>query len=237
MDCLLTAKSSRFQVRHLIRTSIVVLVLTQLSGCLTILKTSQAEAKITHHLDNLVVMETSRSLTKYDKMLNFEICKTFYKNYRDVFDVLLIISNVPRDKFEDGEVGYYGKMSLVRNDELGTGVGIFDYGDWYYSEEALRGVMHLPSRNFLGSGPTLHEFMHLWVLDRQVIPTVIEGHWGFGCVHGQLGGIDLKNLVELGEDRFAAGLFGLNANFGNSLPYAPLELNLAGWITEGYLGC
>lgn len=122
-------------------------------------------------------------------------------------------------------------MSVVRNDELGTGVGIFDYGSWYYSGESLRGVMHLPSKSFLGSGPSLHEFMHLWVLDRQVIPTVIESHWGFSSVDGQLGGFDLENLVELGEDKYSAGLFGLNANFGNSLPYAPLELYLAGWVT------
>ena len=176
-------------------------------------------------------MQTSRSLTKRDKMLNFEICKTFYKNYQDVFDVLFVISNVPRQKFVDGEVGYYGVMAVVRNDELGTGVEIFDHGGWFYSQSTLRGVMHLPAKDLLGGGPSLHEFMHLWVLDREVIPTVIEGHWGFSSVNGQLGGFDINKLVELDDGKYSAGLFGINANFGNSLPYAPLELYLAGWIS------
>ncbi len=217
--------------KHFTWTVLTALVLLQLSGCMTIAKTFLSEAQITHHLDNLVVMQTSRSLTEYDKLLNFEICKTFYKNYQDVFDVLFVISNVPRDKFEDGEVGYYGVMAVVRNEELGTGVEVFDHGGWYYSPTTLRGVMHLPARDLLGGGPSLHEFMHLWVLDREVIPTVIEGHWGFSSVNGQLGGFDITNLVELGEDRYSAGHFGLNANGGNSLPYAPLELYLAGWIS------
>lgn len=96
----------------------------------------------------------------------------------------------------------------------------------------MRGVVHLPSRNFLASGPTLHEFMHLWVLDRQAIPTVIEGHWGFSCVHGQLGGIDLKNLVELGGDKFLVGLFWSQCKLWEFIADAPLELHLASCITE-----
>ena len=212
MDRLFTITRFRNQLRNLFWTSILVLVLSQLSGCMTIVKTFQSEAEITHHLDNLVVMKTSRSLTKRDQMLNFEICKTFYKNFQDVFDVLFIISKVPREEFVDGEVGYYGVMAVVRNEKRG-------------------GVMHLPARDLLGSGPSLHEFMHLWVLDREVIPTVIEGHWGFSSVNGQLGGFDINKLVELSDDQYSAGLFGINANFGNSLPYAPLELYLAGWIS------
>ena len=217
-------------MKNFIWTALLIVVLSQLSGCMTIAKTFLSQAEITHHLDNLVVMQTSRSLTKRDKMLNFEICKTFYKNYQDVFDVLFVISNVPREKFVDGEVGYYGVMAVVRNDEHGTGVEIFDHGGWFYSPSTLRGVMHLPAKDLLGGGPSLHEFMHLWVLDREVIPTVIEGHWGFSSVNGQLGGFDINKLVELDDDKYSAGLFGINANGGNSLPYAPLELYLAGWI-------
>ena len=230
MNCSPTIRQSCVLVRHFTWTVLTALVLLQLSGCMTISKTFLSQAEITHHLDNLVVMQTSRSLTKRDKMLNFEICKTFYKNYQDVFDVLFVISNVPRQEFVDGEVGYYGVMAVVRNDELGTGVEIFDHGGWFYSQSTLRGVMHLPAKDLLGGGPSLHEFMHLWVLDREVIPTVIEGHWGFSSVNGQLGGFDINKLVELGDDKYSAGRFGINANFGNSLPYAPLELYLAGWI-------
>ena len=218
-------------MRQLSWTLFAALVLLQLSGCMAIVKTFQSEAEITHHLDNLVVMQTSRSLVKQDRLLNSEVCKTFYKNYQDVFDVIFIISNVPRHQFDGGEFGYYGAMGVVRNHESGTGAEIFDHGDWFYSRDTLRGFMHIPAQSLLLGGPSLHEFMHIWVHDREVIPTVIESHWGFSSVHGQLGGFDIESLVELGEGKYSAGLFGINANGGNSLPYAPLELYLAGWIS------
>lgn len=232
MNCSPTNRQSCVLAKHFTWTVLTTLFLLQLSGCMTIVKTFQSEAEITHHLDNLVVMQTSRSLTKHDKLLNFEICKSLYKNYQDVFDVIFIISNVPMDTFDAREIGYYGAMGVVRNDELGTGAEIFDRGDWYYSRDTLRGILLLPARHLLGSGPSLHEFMHIWVHDREVIPTVIESHWGFSSVNGQLGGFDINKLVELGDDKYSAGLFGVNANGGNSVPYAPLELYLAGWISS-----
>ncbi|MCY3883864.1 MAG: hypothetical protein OXG24_03000 [Gammaproteobacteria bacterium] len=217
-------------MKNLFLTLTIALVLSQLSGCMAVFKLIQSEATITHQLDDLVVMKTARSLLRRDRGLIFEICKTFYKSYQDVFDVIIVVSNIPKDVFDNSKIGYHGAMATVRNVEIGTGASQFDHGDMFFSRNSLRGVMHLPSANLLMGGPSLHEFMHLWVVDREVIPTVLEAHWGFSSVHGQLGGFDLDNLVDLGEGKYSAGVFGINANFGNSLPYAPLELYLAGWI-------
>ena len=70
--------------------------------------------------------------------------------------------------------------------------------------------------------------MHSWA--NYAIPTTEPFHWGFSSANGQLGGFDLANLVDLGNGRYSAGRFGTFANFGNSLPYSPMELYFAGLI-------
>lgn len=59
MRCLPNTGQFRVQLRHFIWTVLTALVLLQLSGCMTIAKTFLTQAEITHHLDNLVVMQTS----------------------------------------------------------------------------------------------------------------------------------------------------------------------------------
>ena len=52
--------------------------------------------KITQHFDNLVVMDTP-SIPNYETSLlgQLRICRKFYQSYKDEFDMLLIISNLP----------------------------------------------------------------------------------------------------------------------------------------------
>ena len=77
-------------------------------------------------------------------------------------------------------------------------------------------------------GGGLHEMMHRWA--NHVIPTSVGSHWGFSSANGQLGGFDLTDLVRLDNGRYSAGYFGTVANGGNSVPYSPIELYLAGLI-------
>ena len=58
----------------------------------------------------------------------------------------------------------------------------------------------------------------------------LSSHWGFSSAYGQLGGFGLAELVDLGNDQFSAGKFGPVANNGNSVPYSPIELYLAGFL-------
>jgi len=47
-------------------------------------------------------------------------------------------------------------------------------------------------------------------------------------VHGQLGGFDPVALLDLGGGAYNLGEFTPNNNFGNRVPYAPLEMYLLG---------
>jgi uncharacterized delta-60 repeat protein len=101
----------------------------------------------------------------------------------------------------------------------------------------LKASIHLPSFQSVatGGGPTLHEILHVWA--NSVIPTQNSGHWGYAGVGGQLGGWDPATLVSLGGNAYQARSLNqtpgynswfANANGGNSLGYAPLELYLMG---------
>lgn len=190
---------------------------------------------ITQHLDELVVVKVKRDLGQVN-IGHFAIVKEFYKHYDDEFDMLVIISNFPKsdddrtDQLPSGKgVWYAGALYQVRNSTLGIGDEVFDRSRFMGSPQKLMGFLHLPYRGHLLWGPTLHELIHLWVGD-EVIPSDFPTHWGFSSVHGQLGGFDREKLVELGHNEFTAGSWGEYANYGNSVPYAPLELYLAGWI-------
>jgi len=75
----------------------------------------------------------------------------------------------------------------------------------------------------------LREIMRYWA--NCAVPTTEPVHWEFSSANGQLGGIDLATLVELGGNRRSAGDFGTFANGGNSLHYCPMEPDLAGLMS------
>ena len=102
------------------------------------------------------------------------------------------------------------------------------YDHRYGSVQTLKGVIHFPFNRALRSGPSLHEILHAWA--NHTIPTAVGAHWGFSSANGQLGGFDIGNLVELGDNRYVAGGFGTFANGGNTPAYSPVELYFAGYI-------
>lgn len=215
----------RDSIESLTKLASVFVILLFSYGCVTTQK-----PVITQHLDKLVVMETSKKLLNKGYIGQFSICKELLAHYQDAFDLIVIVSNVPYEEQDLDQLGYAGGMYVVRNSTLGIGVTLFDRGKRFGSSQKLKGVIHLPARNLIINGPTLHEIMHLWIDDVEVIPTVVGDHWGFSDVHGQLGGFDKEQFAELGNNQYSAGNFFINANGGNSVPYSPLELYLAGWI-------
>lgn len=179
--------------------------------------------------DSVQVMHVGEDLATLDLFsgLPLDLYSTvLYSRFEDVFDFIMFFSNL--DDFDEHEhAHYYGVYSSVRNDTAGVGLRTF-YDNRYGSAETLKGVIHYPYNRALRSGPSLHEILHAWA--NYTIPTAVGAHWGFSSANGQLGGFDIGNLVELGDNRYAAGQFGTFANGGNRPAYSPIELYFAGYI-------
>lgn len=186
-------------------------------------------AKITQHLRNFVVLETSNTDFGVDPLLTISICREFYLYYEDEFDILVLMAHNPDKLLDQWRNGLRAKMTVVRNSEVGTGTKIFDVANGYGSEEKLRGVAQLIHHDQLLDGLLLHEIIHLWYANREVIPTTRFGHWGFSSVGGQLGGFQREELRSLGDGKYSAGNFSPHLALV-SVPYSPLEMYLAGWI-------
>ena len=170
-------------------------------------------------------MGISGSLTT-DPLDFDELVQAFYGKYDDVFDFLIFISNLPDIRLNE-VVNYYGNNRRVRNDVDGIGRSLGG-ARGYGSAERLKSIIHLSFYDGLERGPSLHEIIHTWA--NYAVPTTVESHWGFSSANGQVGGFDLANLVEHSPGKYSAGMFGTIANFGNSVPYSPIELYLAGLI-------
>ncbi len=205
-----------------------VLALTVLlQGCMHLF----VKPTLTHEFDTFVVMNTSRNLLESSNVGRTEISRTFYRHYEDEFDLLVILYNVPSELEPSKSRNSSGWFTLVRNSVLGDGVRTFDRGRHYGSPSRLKGIISLFSNEFIMQGPLLHEIMHLWVLDTEIIPTSVRAHWGFSSVNGQLGGFNGEELVDLGNGLFeVSSTFDIHGNWGVARPYAPLEMYLAGWL-------
>ena len=181
------------------------------------------------HDDRVVVLQVDENIgtqTWGSGLALFEYAQALYGHFDDVFDFVMFFSNL--DDIDDHEnARYYGVYSAVRNDTAGVGMGTF-YDNRYGSADKLKGVIHFPYNRALLFGPSLHELLHAWAND--AVPTAVHGHWGFSSADGQLGGFDMRDLVELGDNRYAAGRFGTFANGGNGPPYSPIELYFAGYL-------
>ena len=207
------------------RCLLMLVCLTIVSGCMAVLP----KPKITHHGDNFVVMETSNRADLSSIRGMIKISREFYRHYEDVFDLLVLVYNAEDKVMDTWKHGDKGRMAGVRHTETGTGRDTLDIGRAFGSENKLKGVVQLASRKGIFQGYLLHEIMHLWVDRVEVIPSVVEQHWGFSSVGGLLGGFQADELVDLGDGKYSAGDFFPQFNWGN-IPYSALEMYLAGWM-------
>lgn len=176
--------------------------------------------------------------TEYDKFISGEgdlemVSSKIYEHMNDDFDFIIILSveeTQPEDLF-------YGRSQPVQNQVQGLGSVIYNNAGTYGSEERLKSLIYMPRTEYIRNGPFLHEIGHTWA-NKGIIPTTVDGHWGFASAAGQLGGFD--ELVDLGNNNYKGRLhnedgFGTFANGGNALPYGNLELYLMGLISADEL--
>ncbi|MCC6453715.1 MAG: hypothetical protein IT328_02105 [Caldilineaceae bacterium] len=157
------------------------------------------------------------------------LAQRFYASFEDEYDFLIFM---PEAAIE-GEA--YGRYYSVRNDVTGIGKSIFDLTADYGSAGRLKGSIFL--NRYGENGPTMHEIMHTWGVAGNPLQELgftqctDRSHWGVaGVGNGQLGGFDPATLVNNGDGSFTVDYFGGVANGGDSVPYVPLELYLAGYI-------
>lgn len=159
-----------------------------------------------------------------------------YQKFEDEFDFVFLIlngddkpSNLP-----------FGQLIQVSNDVAGIGLNPFDNSSSYGSSGKLKAVMHLTRRDYLRSGPSLHELMHNWGNFGIDTEGTFNGtdffrfipHWGVtgGSSKGQLGGFSQKTLIDNGSGSYSVEPFNSFANGGNSIPYNQMELYTMGMI-------
>ena len=204
--------------------AIVCLIL--LSGCAGLLP----RPAITQHNDSHVVMNTHEQFNLTSRWGITKICREFYRHYEDAFDVLILVYFNHDGNLEHwGGTNVVGRMITIRNVERGTGQPVFDSGSIFGSESRLKGVVQLTNTKQILNGDLLHELMHSWVSNREVIPTMYKGHWGFSSIAGQLGGFQSDELLDLRDGKYSAGDFEPQKADGR-IPYSKLEMYLAGWI-------
>ena len=186
---------------------------------------------LTQHADNVIIAQIGGCLAT-SKIDFTHIAKRVIETYGDHFDFILFSSNLASVQ-DNTRYRAWGTHHRVQNDNEGLGIALgpnahFNaiYGD--RKRGKLKSFIHFPFRNGLTRGPGLHEIMHIWA--NFVVDTGSGSHWGFSSANGQLGGYDIADLVARGNNQYTAGWFGSIANGGNSVPYSPIELYLAGWL-------
>ncbi len=177
--------------------------------------------------DRVVVMGIPGRLTT-DPIEFDALAQGFFAHYEDAFDYLMVFSNLANRNDNQYYTDYVGTHMGVQNTIQGTGRSRYSRNQTFGSAGKLNAILHFPYNSALLDGPSLHEIMHSWA--NYTIPTAVGSHWGFSSANGQLGGFDRANLIEHGGGRYSAGSFGTFANYGNSLPYSPIELYFAGLI-------
>ena len=178
------------------------------------------------HNDNVFVLPVTGNIATDERLPWREFATRFYSHFDDVFDFLMFISNARYG--EERRRTYFGRYISVANDTQGIGVSDYAYPNEYASTGRLQGVIEFPLvESSIAGGPGLHEVMHRWA--NFILPPV--PHWGHTSAYGQLGGFEADRLVDWGNGRYTAGEFGTVANGGNGVPYSPIELYLAGFIS------
>ena len=153
--------------------------------------------------------------------------REFYRWFEDAFDFLFVLWNFNTRNEGARIVGYGGSYSAVHHDTEGIGEPFF-YDSRYQSPGRLRGVVFFPMNVGLFEGAVLHELMHAWG-NRLVDLHDVGAHWGFTSANGVLGGFDRDDLDDLGDDRYAAGVFPVKGASWNTRRFSPLERYLGGF--------
>ena len=181
--------------------------------------------------DNVLVMHVDHDVTEPLESPPVRYAIELYKNFEDVFDFLILLPDV--DNWYSTTESTFGRYFAVMNDVEGIGRNRF-VDARYGSAGKLRGVITLNFNRALIHGPALHELQHAWA--NFVIPTSFPSHWGFSSANGQLGGFKRDHLTHVGDNVFFAGeSWNPRANGGNSVPYSPIELYLAGFLDAEYV--
>ncbi len=198
----------------------------------------------------------------YDANMTKKITQTLYRNFKDDYDFIFLITN---NKEQPSSVSYSGVFMKVKNDVEGIGTVLYNHSDQYGSTGNLKGIMHFAYRGAVLRGPTLHEISHYWAnkfrvgytdtgaIDYTTYMIGKSGHWGymgFFGGKGQLGGFDAQNgdfriekdangndiTYESKRDGtwkiYSAKDFSWNANGAGRIPYNDLELYLMGFIPK-----
>lgn len=180
------------------------------------------------HNDNVAIIRVEEDIAT-DRLDLATISWTFLTHFEDVFDFLVMVTNV--DSFyelDQPPYDYAGVFARAKNDVRGIGLEL-SYDRAYGSAGQLHGVAQLTDNTHFYH-LAAHEVVHAWA--NYALPTVHVSHWGFSSADGVLGGFDIADLTELGGGRYAAGVFGtgLPDDRGTEVPYSPIELYLAGYI-------
>jgi hypothetical protein len=168
--------------------------------------------------------------------------RQFSQQFRDEYDFLIIVLDHTDQPPGIGYAGRYETLLTRQPLRLRRQLGVMTLPQFKSSFGFLNPVQ---------SGPMLHELMHEWA-NYNALPTAESGHWGFASVGGQLGGFNGDaGVQDLGGGQWSArgpaktclpgatdadratycaprNSFGANANGGNGIAYAPLELYLMG---------
>ena len=190
-------------------------------------------ASLRQHGDNIIVAEIRGCVNRSE--IDFaHVAKAVVARYGDEFDFIFMTSNLDSIR-ENQRYGYHGRYFRVQNQVEGIGVSTGPYAIFAQiyggrTQGRLKGLIHFTYRDGILWGPGLHEIMHAWANYIIDVGSRVGAHWGFSSANGQLGGFAIENLVDRGNDEYTAGRFGTFANGGNSVPYSPIELYLAGWV-------
>ena len=163
------------------------------------------------------------------------VMENIYDVVDDNYEAVIFVGNQL-----ESSVGYNGQASYISNDEPGLGTPIWSASSCFGSNGKLRGYVSFPSTSALysvtsddygtyGSGPLLHEIMHLWG-GADLIPYFQiqnglygAGHWGYSS-GGVLGGFNPDSLNQVEDNVYQVGWFGtvgndLTWNMGNAEKY------------------
>ena len=163
------------------------------------------------------------------------VMENIYDVVDDNYEAVIFVGNQL-----ESSVGYNGQASYISNDEPGLGTPIWSASSCFGSNGKLRGYVSFPSTSALysvtsddygtyGSGPLLHEIMHLWG-GADIIPYFQiqnglygAGHWGYSS-GGVLGGFNPDSLNQIEDNVYQVSWFGtvgndLTWNMGNAEKY------------------
>ena len=151
------------------------------------------------------------------------VMQNIYDVVDDNYEVVIFVGNQL-----ESSVGYAAQAAYISNDEPGLGTPIWSASSCYGSTSKLRGHITFPSStalynvisaagNTYGSGPLLHEILHLWggadLIPYFQLDDGVTGmdHWGYSS-GGILGGFNPDSLKQIEDNVYQVDWFGTVGN-------------------------